>query len=446
MTPEKTKKILLLGAGLVTKPLVDYLLDVPNFEMTIASRTLRKAEKLVAGHERGKALQYDINTNPDGLGNLVEKHDLVISLLPAQHHPTVAKECIKRKTLMVTTSYVSPAMKELDKPARDAGILILNEIGLDPGIDHMSAMKIIHNVEESGGKIVSFRSYCGGLPAPEANTNPYGYKFSWSPRGVLTAAKNPAHYLEDGKEVKIAGDDLFGTYHKVNVPGYEHTLEAYANRDSMGYIELYGLHNTKTMYRGTFRNLGHCITWKKMVEFGLFSLDKINLDGKTYRDLMAHLAGVPNDKNLESTLVKKLKLPDDPPVMEKWKWLGLLSDKPLPRPEDAPLDYLVDIFLEKLEYEPGERDMVILYHEFKAEYPDRKEKITSTLIDFGIPNGDSSMARTVGLPAAVAVKMILDGEIDITGVHIPVIPEIYNPVLDELETLKIRFVERTAKL
>ncbi|HDS29467.1 MAG TPA: saccharopine dehydrogenase [Firmicutes bacterium] len=433
MTNEKvkTKKILLLGAGLVTRPLVGYLLNIPEFSLTIASRTESKARELIGDSPNGIAEQFDIEKNPDGLSALVERHDLIISLLPAMHHPTVARECIKHKKLMVTTSYVSPAMEELDSQAKEAGILILNEIGLDPGIDHMSAMRIINTVESDGGKVRSFRSYCGGLPAPEANTNPFGYKFSWSPRGVLLAARNSAKYLEDGKIVEIPGEDLFDFFHELKIEELEKPFEAYANRDSIPYIDIYGLNDAHTMYRGTLRNIGHCVTWKKIADMGFLSIDEMpNTEGMTYRGLLAHLTGISNDPNLESALTEKYHLPENPPVLEKMKWLGLFEEKPLPGNVNTPLDYLVALALEKLQYEPGERDMVVLHHVFIVEYPDRKEKITSTLVDFGIPNGDSSMARTVGLPAAVATKLILQGRIDLTGVHVPVVPEIYNPVLD----------------
>ncbi len=439
-----TKRILLLGAGLVTRPLVNYLLDIPDFSLTIATRTASKAHALLGSHSRGLAEQFDIEKTPEALEMLVKEHDLVISLLPAQHHPAVAEAAIKHGRQMVTTSYVSPKMQELNGPAKDAGILVLNEIGLDPGIDHMSAMKVIHDVKNAGGKVVSFRSYCGGLPAPGANTNPWGYKFSWSPRGVILAARNAAKYIEDGKIVEIAGVDLFDHYHMVKLQELDDPFEAYANRDSVPYKEIYGLTDAQTMYRGTFRNVGHCVTWKKLADFGYFDLEVIEgLEGMTYRDFTAKLAGVPNDENLEQAVTDKMNLPDDPPVLEKWKWAGLFDETPLPASECSPVDVIVPAFLERMEYEPGERDMVALHHEFIAEYPDRKEKITSTLVDFGIPNGDSSMARTVGLPAAVAVRMVLHGEIDMTGVHIPVIPEIYEPVLAELENMNIKFTERT---
>jgi len=449
MTPNGEKSILLLGAGLVTRPLVEYLLDIPEFKMTIASRTIAKAHALIGNHKNGTAKAFDIESDPaQTLDDLVKAHDLVISLLPAMYHPVIAEAAIKNKKQMVTTSYVSPAMAKLDQAAKDAGILCLNEVGLDPGIDHMSAMRIINKVKKNGGKVTSFRSYCGGLPAPEANTNPWGYKFSWSPRGVVLAARNSAKYLEDGKIVQIPGEDLFDHYHMVKLNELKEPFEAYANRDSMPYIEIYGLKDAKTMYRGTFRYVGHCITWKRLADIGYFDVEVLtNLDDLSYRDFTATLADLPKDSNLEKAICEKFDIPNNPPVIDKWTWLGLFDNsKPLPNTESSPLDILVAAFLEKLQYEPGERDMVALHHMFTAEYPDRKEKITSTLVDFGIPNGDTSMARTVGLPAAVAVKMILHGQIKMTGVHIPVVPEIYEPILDELEGMGIKFTERVVKI
>jgi len=449
MNPNSEKWILLLGAGLVTRPLVEYLLKIPEFKMTIASRTESKAKALIGDHPDGVAKAFDIETAPPvDLDTLVKEHDLVVSLLPAMYHVKVAEAAIRHKKLMVTTSYVSAEMQALDQAAKDAGIICLNEVGLDPGIDHMSAMKIIHGVQANGGKVTSFRSYCGGLPAPEANTNPWGYKFSWSPRGVVLAARNAAKYLEDGNVVEIEGEDLFDHFHKVKLDELEDTFEAYANRDSMPYIDIYGLQAAQTMYRGTFRMEGHCTTWKRLADVGYFDVEVLGgLEGLSYRGFLAKLAGLPNDENLEKDICVKFNIPDNPPVIEKWTWLGLFDKvKMLQETESSPLDILVAAFLEKLQYEPGERDMVALHHIFEVEFPDRKEKITSTLVDFGIPYGDTSMARTVGLPCAVAVRLILQGKINMTGVHVPVVPEIYEPVLKELEELGIRFTERVKSM
>ena len=436
------KNVVILGAGLVAKPLVQYLLDQPEFNVTVASRTVSKAEKLVGDHPRGKAESLNV-TDSSALEAHVKGADLVISLVPYAHHVSVAKLCIKHKVQMVTTSYVSEQMKALDAQAREAGITILNEIGLDPGIDHMSAMKVIHDMEKEGRKVTSFRSYCGGLPAPEANDNPFGYKFSWSPTGVILAGKNSARYLENGKKVEVDGPDLFGHYFPLEIEGAG-KLEAYPNRDSLGYIELYGLEGISTMYRGTLRNPGWCDAWKTMVDIGLLDqTERDDLKGMTYKRFMGSLLpGKPKDGVEEAVAKKAGRDPGAEPI-KKLSWLGLFSDEPLPMEKGSPMDVLAHRLLEKLQYAPGERDMIVLHHQFVAE----KEgvgpvKIFCTMIDFGRPGGDSAMSRTVGLPAAVGARYILEGRIDEPGVHIPVSPGIYEPVLEELECLEISFSEK----
>ena len=437
------KKVLVLGAGLVSRPLVRYLLD-HNIKVVVASRTVSKAEKLLDGHPNGEAKKFDIVNEPELLEKLIPEVDLAISLLPYIYHVKVAEACLKYKKDMVTTSYVSDAMQALDKIAKEENLLILNEIGVDPGIDHMSAMKIIHQVQNNKGKVTSFRSYCGGLPAPDANNKPFGYKFSWSPKGVLMAGKNSGKYLEDGKEVFIPGEELFDHHYTMNIDTVGE-LEAYPNRNSLPYIEKYGLEGINTMFRGTFRYKGWCKTLKKIAEMGLLKDEKMeNLSGITFKEFTSRLTGIKPD-NLKTDLASRLGVEEDSLVINNLEWLGLFGDHKLPEAH-TPLDILVAVMLEKLQYDKGERDMIVLYHEFMAEYPHKKEKITSTLIDYGIPNGDSSMARTVSLPAAVATRFILEGKIKEKGVVIPVMPGIYEPVLEELERLDIVCKEKFFEL
>ena len=439
------KKILILGAGLVARPLVRYLLDQPDFEVEVASRTVSKAVKLIDDHPQGKASELNLK-NEEGLKDEISKADLVISMVPYTFHPKVAKYCIDYKKHMVTTSYVSEVMKNLDAEARRAGILILNEVGLDPGIDHMEAMRIIHEVEEKDGEISGFTSYCGGLPAPEANTNPFGYKFSWSPIGVLLAGKNSAQYLKDGQQIFIPPQDLFDNYLMINIEGLDE-FEGYPNRNSLPYIDLYGIKSTKTMLRGTLRNKGWCSTIKKIVDLGLLEEEEKDWTGLTYKGFLRKLMNDPAEEDIKSALAAHLNIEENSDVIQRFEWLGLLSDESLPSEKDSALNILGARMLEKLQYEEGERDMIILQHQFIASYPgDKKEKITSTLIDFGIPNGDTSMARTVGLPAAISTKLILEGKIEKTGVHIPVQPEIYIPILQELKELDIAFKEKKEEM
>ena len=437
------KKVLILGAGLVARPPVRYLLQQPGFAVTVASRTVSKARALVGDAPNGKAVAWTVD-DLAGLAGMIGEHDLAISLLPAPQHPVVAKLCLEKGKHMVTTSYISPAMQELDSEAKAAGLLILNEIGVDPGIDHMSAMKIIHAVQGQGGRIAGFRSYCGGLPAPEANTNPWGYKFSWAPRGVLAAGKNTGRYLKKGQEVNVPGPDLFTDVHPLHVAGLG-DFEAYPNRDSLGYIELYGLSGIETMYRGTLRYQGWCETWKKMVDLGLLDeTERTWSKGTTFGQMTAALLNGGGPGSLRQDLASRLGLADTSHVLDWWEWLGLFSNQRLPAEKISPLDALCALFLEKCSYGPNERDMIVLHHDFRAEYPDKPaEKITSTLIDYGIPGGDSSMSRTVGLPAAIGSKLILEGRIQLAGVRIPVSPTIYEPVLEELESQNIKCVEKT---
>jgi saccharopine dehydrogenase (NADP+, L-glutamate forming) len=438
------KTVLVLGAGLVTRPLVRYLLESGDTNVTVASRTVSKAEALIGSHSRGKALAFDIESKPSALRQLIAASDVVISLLPYTYHVQVAKVCIENKTNMVTTSYVSPAMRALDSQAKEAGVIVLNEIGVDPGIDHMSAMKIIHSVQETGGEIVSFRSWCGGLPAPEANTNPLGYKFSWSPRGVLLAGRNPAHYLEDGQEITITGENLFEHYWPVEVPGLQN-LEGYPNRDAVPYADVYGIQSAKTVFRGTLRNHGWCATLKSLVDLGMLDLEVKDWSGLTYSSLLARLVGY-GGQDIRAGVREFLGLEQGSFILVNLEWLGLLSDAPLPIAIGAPIDILTACMLAKMQYGENERDMLIMQHEFIATYPDRIEEITSTMIDFGVPGGDSSMSRTVGLPAAIATRLILDGAITRKGVAVPVTPDIYKPVLAELEQLGIRLEETSRRV
>jgi saccharopine dehydrogenase (NADP+, L-glutamate forming)/spermidine synthase len=440
-----TYKVLVLGAGMISKPLVRFLLDHPTFSVTMASRTVSKAEKIIGGHNFGTAISFNIS-DEKALEKLIMESDLTVSLLPYNYHVKVANICIKHNKHLVTTSYVSNAMKDLDKKAKDAGVILLNECGLDPGIDHMSAMRIIHEVEENKGKIISFRSTTGALPSFEANNNPFGYKFSWSPRGVLLASKNSAKWLENGKEVSIPGEQLFENYSLQDVPDIG-TFENYPNRDSIPYKDIYGLKDAKTVYRGTFRMPGWCETLRKIVALGWLDDKSLNgFKGKTFGDLTRFLIGAKEKEDIIKETAKYLNLEDYSTVIKKLEWLGLFSNEKLPKDKDNPLDYLNVLTLKNMSLDKKERDMIVMHHEFIAIYPSKKDYITSTLVNYGIPYGDSAVSRTVALPAAIAVKMILHKQIELSGVHIPIIPDIYNPLLDDLREMGIKFKERIVQI
>ena len=434
------KKILVLGAGFVASPLVKYLLE-HNYKLTVADIEVEKARKLTAGFPHGEAVGFSVE-NETALKEMIAESDLTISLLPPSFHPIVAAKCVESKTNMVTTSYVSPAMKRLDEPARKAGVVIINECGVDPGIDHMSAMRVIDGIRAKGGHVESFMSYCGGLPAPDSNNNPFGYKFSWSPRGVLTAGMQDGRYKKDGDEIFVEGRDLFGHNWIVDIPGFGE-LEAYPNRNSLGYIDLYKLRYAKTIFRGTLRYKGWCKTLKALVDLHYADDSWKNPDAKTFADLSRKLVNSNGGADLKTAIAKKLAIGENSLPLKSFEWLGVLSDTPLLQADGSPLDNLVGLMQSKMQYAENERDMIVLYHDFTAVNDDgTKKRITSTLINYGEPGGDSSMARTVGLPTAIAARLLLEEKFTDPGVHIPVIPELYIPILEELEGLGIKCVER----
>ncbi len=434
------KKVLILGAGMVVKPIVLYLLE-NGFLVTVASRTKSKAEAMTGGHVHGTAVEWTVD-DTETLDKMVEDHDLSVSLLPYAHHPLVAKHCLKHGKNMVTTSYVKPEMQALDEEAKEKGILILNELGLDPGIDHMSAMRIIDHVHNKNGKIEEFHSICGALPDPETSDNPFNYKFSWSPKGVIMAGNNDGKYLKKGKTVKVETEELFSDRFSLEFPEVGR-LDVYPNRDSLPYIDLYGIPETKTMYRGTFRLPGWCETMDAMKRLNLLDYSKRDFSGKTYAGFMAMMCGADSSENIKEKVASHLGLKTDAHPIKAMDWLGLFEEKPAGRGTDSPFEIVSDLMIEKMMMNKDERDMVVMQHIFVASYPGgEKEVIKSSLLNYGIPGADTAVARTVALPAAIAVEMILEGKIDISGVHIPVIPEIYNPVLDRLESMGIKMDEQ----
>jgi len=434
------KKILILGAGMVVRPMVNYLLQ-NNYHVTVASRTKSKADALVAGHPNGLSVGWTVKQE-DVLDKMISDHDLTVSLLPYAYHVMVAEKCIKHKKNMVTTSYVKPEMKALDEKARDAGIIILNEIGVDPGIDHMSAMRIIDHIHSKKGKVESFYSCTGALVAPEVEKNPFNYKFTWAPKGVVMAGNNDGKYLKDDKVIYVPTEDLFKNPMTTTVDGVGE-LDIYPNRDSLPYIDLYSIPEVKTMYRGTFRYKKWCPIMDAFKAVNLLSYEKMNLKDLTYAKFMARMIGSEDASNIRAKLADYLNLDKNSDALEAMDWLGLFSDKTLNRENDSPFEVISDMMISKMMIEKHERDMVVMQHTFVADYgDDNKEVIKSKLLDFGTLEKDTSIARTVALPAACGVDMILKGEIPLTGVHIPVLPEIYNPVLDQLETLGIKIEEQ----
>jgi len=439
------KQVLILGAGAVARPAVRYLLEKEGVEVVVANRNPGKAEALVAGHPCGRAVALDAGDAPM-LERTIAAADIVVSLLPWTLHPVIAELCLAHGKHMVTASYVKKEMQALDRKARDKGLIFLNEVGVDPGLDHMSAMQIIDAVRAEGGRIDSFFSYCGGLPALESNNNPLGYKFSWSPEGAMLAATNDGRYMEHGKVYEVPGYDLFKHYWLKSVPGAG-VFEAYVNRDALPYLEIYGIEDASGIYRGTLRNVGYCETWDFIKQLGLLNRKmKFDFDEVTPREVLANIVNCP-EADLRTGVAAYLKIPEYALTLKKLEWLGLLSDHKLPIGTASVFEMFAYTLKSRLVYDEGEMDLLVMHHEFEATYPDLpRRRIQSTLIDRGDPEGDSSMSRTVGYPVGIAAGLIAEGRISRRGVLRPVSAEIYVPVFAECERLGIHFNERRSDL
>jgi len=426
-------KVLILGAGMVVKPMVHHLLD-HQIDITLASRTKAKADKMLEGYSRGTAIAWTIDQS-DLLEELIRTHDLVVSLLPYTHHVTVAEKCIAQGKNMLTTSYVSPEMKALDSRAKEAGIIILNEIGVDPGYDHMTAMEIIDNVHDEGGSVDEFYSLCGALCAPEASDNPFRYKFSWSPKGVVMASNNGARYIKNGELLEMDTSEIFKKPMEIEFPQVGN-MNVYPNRDSLSYMDLYGIPDVKTMYRGTFRYEGWCAAMDLLKALHLTGYKEMDLKGKTFAQVTAELNGF-NVETLRKDIKIKYKLEEADPGLQAIEWLGVLDQKPVHLENGSAFDLTSDLMIEKMMMKDDERDMVIMQHIFHVTRSNgNKEKIVSRMLDYGNRNY-TSIARTVALPAAIGVRLILDGKIKDKGVHIPIKKSIYEPILANLAKLGI---------
>ena len=426
------KRVLVLGTGFVVKPLVDYFIDKCKYEVLVASRDNNHSGLIIAGRPLGKRILWHAIPPYEELDEMVDGVDLVVSMLPPSMHTIVAKSCLKHKVNMVTTSYISPEMKALDEDVKKAGIVILNEIGEDPGIDHMGAMQMINQVHSEGGKITSFKSYGAGIPSFEHNNNPYGYKFSWSPQGLLIAAQSPAVYLQDGQKIEVSGEDLFDNSWLVEVDGLG-TFETYPNRDSSTYIKNYGLEDISDFYRGLLRHPGYCNSIQSFKDLNLLNDDEIiDLQNVTYRQFTASLVGEIEGTDVRQAVADKLNLKVSSDIIKQIQWLGFFNDIRIPISKGTNADVLLFLMQEKLAYKDHEKDMIIVHNEALVEFDNRIEKRSATMKVEGRPFGHSAMARAVSLPAAIASRLILEGAIRAKGVLMPITEEIYKPVLTEL--------------
>ena len=437
------KRVLVLGTGYVVKPLVDYFIDKCKYEVLVASRDNNNSGLIIAGRALGNRVLWNATPPYDELSRMVEGVDLVVSMIPPKMHVIVAKACIKHGKNMVTTSYTSPEMMALDDEVKKAGIIILNEIGEDPGIDHMGAMEMINQAKQEGGKITSLKSYGSGIPSFEHNNNPYGYKFSWSPGGLLTAAQTPAVYIEEGNKIEVSGKDLLDSSWLVDVDGLG-TFETYPNRDSTNYIKDYGIEGISDFYRGLLRHPGYCNSIQSFKDLNLMSVeDNHDLHGVTYQQFMATLIGIDKNADIKQAVADKLNLKISSDIVKQLQWLGLFDDKTIPFSKGSNADILLGLMQEKMVYKDHEKDMIIIHNEAIVEFDKRVEKRMATMKVEGRPYGHSAMSRAVSLPAAIASRLILEDTIRSKGVLKPIAEEIYKPILAELAENGYKFEYKT---
>ena len=440
------RNILVIGAGKSCSYLIDYLqkkASSENLQITIADISWEKAQKSVGNHSNSKAIQFDV-FNKEQRINEIQKADIVVSMLPARFHIEVAKNCIELEKHMVTASYVSNEMRKLDSLTKEKGLIFMNEIGLDPGVDHMSAMDVIHRISDQGAKLLLFESFTGGLVAPESDNNLWNYKFTWNPRNVVLAGQGgAAMFIQEGTYKYIPYHKLFRRTEFLTLGNQK--FEAYANRDSLKYRSIYGLENISTMYRGTIRKVGFSRAWNIFVQLGMTD-DSYTIEGSeqmSYRDFVnLFLAYSPND-SVELKLRSYLKIDQDDTVWDKLVELDIFSStKKVGLANATPAQILQKILSDSWTLEEHDKDMIVMHHKFGYEMNGEKHQIESSLVVKGENQTYTAMAKTVGLPVAIATLKILNKEITSPGVQIPITKEVYAPILKELEDYGITFVEK----
>jgi saccharopine dehydrogenase-like NADP-dependent oxidoreductase len=443
------KNIFVIGAGRSASSLIKYLLEnseKDNWFITIGDMDVKTVEAKINGHKNAQGIEFDV-FNEASRNAEIEKADLVISMLPARFHMEVARECVKQKKNMVTASYVSEEMAALNEEAKANGVIIMNEIGLDPGLDHLSAMKIIDQIKSEGHKLEGFESFTGGLIAPEYDNNPWNYKFTWNPRNVVLAGQGGASmFRQNGTTKYIPYNKLFRRTERIEIDGYGF-FEGYANRDSLKYIDIYNLGDIKTIFRGTFRRPGYSRAWNSFVQLGVLD-DTYTIESSenlTYREFINLFLPYNPTDSVELKLRHYLNISlDNEELWNKLVWLDIFSDKKVELKNATPAQIMQKILEEKLSLEPDDKDMIAMWHKFNFidKNTGKHREVQSSLIVLGDDQTYTSMAKTVGLPVAIAAKLILNGTIKTPGVHIPTTAEVYNPVLNELENYGIIFKEK----
>jgi saccharopine dehydrogenase-like NADP-dependent oxidoreductase len=438
------KNILILGAGLSSYTLVNYLIknsEKYSWKIRVGDVSVEEARKKTGDHPNAKAVFINVE-DQDHLITEIRKADIVVSMLPPRFHAGIAGECIRFGVNMVTASYVSGQLKQMDERAREKNILILNEMGVDPGIDHMSAMRIIDRLRESGDKLIAFESATGGLVAPEYDNNPWNYKFTWAPRNVVLAGSGGARFLHNDKFKYIPYHKIFSRYEIIEIPGLGQ-FEVYPNRDSLQYQETYGLEDLSTMFRGTIRRPGFCDAWDLLVQLGAtddtYTMD--DTEHMTFREFTNSFIGYNIIDPVEKKVADYLGIGMESECMEKLKWLGLFEDTVVGIPGLTPAKVLQLILHRKWQMDPEDKDMIVMQHQFDYMRLGHHRKLYSTMVLRGEDTVNTAMSKSVGLPVAIATKLILEGKIQMKGVRIPVEKEIYEPVLNELEEFGIVFKE-----
>ncbi len=440
------KKILIIGAGRSSTSLIRYLENNAaqhEWEVTVADQDLELVREKT--QSQTTTISFDV-FNDDQRDVEVEKADVVISMLPAKFHPIIAKSCLRFSKSLLTASYESEEIRKMSNDAKMRGLLFLNEMGLDPGIDHMSAMQMLERLKGKGHTITGFESFTGGLVAPESDNNPWNYKFSWNPMNVVMAGQEgPAKFIQNGKHKYIPYNRLFRRTEFIDVEGYGR-FEGYANRDSLKYLDKYNLQGIPTIYRGTLRRPGFSKAWNIFVQLGATDNSFVmeNSEDMTHKEFINSFLHYSEDATVELKLYRAMHIDQDSAVPEKLRWLGIFSDEKVGIKNATPAQIMEHILSKKWQLEPEDKDMIVMWHKISYEDINSKELIdlSSSLAVIGEDMTHTAMSKTVGLPLAIATKLLLTGQIHLTGAHIPTKKEIYDPVLKELEEFDIRFKEK----
>ncbi len=445
ITP-KMRNVLIIGAGRSASSLIKYLLEKSeseNLHLTIGDLSLELAQRKTLGHKNATPIALDIH-NADQRQTEIKKADIVISMLPAHMHIEVAKDCILYKKHMVTASYISDAMQALDDQAKENGLIFMNEVGLDPGIDHMSAMKVLDEIRDQGGKIILFESFCGGLVAPESDNNLWNYKFTWAPRNVVLAGQGgAAKFIQEGTYKYIPYNKLFRRTEFLEIEGFGR-FEGYANRDSLKYRSVYNLDDALTLYRGTIRRVGYSKAWDMFVQLGMTDDTYIIDDSHnmSYREFVNLFLPYHASDSVEIKLRHQLKIDQDDVMWDKLVELDLFSNQKILGIKNAtPAQALEKILTDSWTLQPDDKDMIVMYHKFGYELNGERKQIDATMVCIGDDQTYTAMAKTVGLPVAMATLQILNGNITTPGVQLPIKKEVYTPILKELEEYGVIFNE-----